>query len=139
MAYEFVRTWEPTGKDMALLGRGLNQHATENIEQDGFKPVAIFIRDGNNEVVGGVSGYLNWNWLQVSLLWVDSNLRGAGYGKQLMEKLEETGRDKGCENAQVDTFSFQARAFYESLGYEVFATLDDYPPGHSRHYLKKAL
>ncbi len=56
-----------------------------------------------------------------------------------MEKLETTGREKGCVWAHVDTFSFQARGFYESLGYKVFATLDDYPPGHSRHYLKKRL
>lgn len=139
MSHEFAITWEPTEAETALLGRGLNQHALENLEQDGFKPVAVFVRDEDHEIVGGVSGYVNWNWLQVSLLWVDASLRGTGYGKQLMDRLEVAGRENGCENAHVDTFSFQARTFYESLGYEVFATLDDYPPGHSRHYLKKAL
>jgi hypothetical protein len=39
----------------------------------------------------------------------------------------------------LDTFSFQARGFYEKLGYCVFGTLDDYPPGHSRFYLTKRL
>jgi hypothetical protein len=38
----------------------------------------------------------------------------------------------------LDTYSFQARGFYERLGYAVFGTLDDYPPGQSRIFLHKA-
>jgi hypothetical protein len=37
----------------------------------------------------------------------------------------------------LDTFSFQARPFYEKLGYEVFGQLEDYPRGHSRYFLQK--
>lgn len=139
MTYEFSITREPTEAETSLLGQGLNRHAIENLRQDGFNPIAVFVRDEDGEIVGGVSGFLNWNWLQVSLLWVDSSLRGKGIGKQLMAKIETLGRENGCDNAHVDTFSFQAPSFYKSIGYEVFVTLDDYPPGHSRHYLKKAL
>jgi hypothetical protein len=39
----------------------------------------------------------------------------------------------------LDTFSFQAREFHERLGYTVFGTITDCPPGHSRFFLKKAL
>ena len=108
------------------------------VDKDGFDPVAVFIRE-DGTILGGVSGVFNWNWLQISLLWVDDSLRGRGYGRQLMETIESLARERGCERAHVDTFSFQAREFYESLDYEVFATLEDYPPGHSRHYLRKAL
>ena len=100
--------------------------------------VAVFIRE-SGDILGGISGLINWNWLQISLLWVDDTLRGGGYGRQLIENLESLARERGCERAHVDTFSFQAREFYESLGYRVFATLEDYPPGHSRYYLKKTL
>ena len=139
MSYEISITREPTEAETSQLGQGLNRHAIENLQQDGFDPIAVFIRDEDGGIVGGVSGYLNWNWLQVSLLWVDSSLRGTGYGKQLMKRIEALGREHGCINAHVDTFSFQARAFYESIGYSVFATLEDYPQDHSRHYMKKAL
>ena len=54
-----------------------------------------------------------------------------------MEMLENAGQERGCRYAY--TFSFQARPFYESLGYEVFCTLEDYPPGHRRFFMKKAL
>ncbi len=33
-------------------------------------------------------------------------------------------------------FIIQARGFYEPLGYTVFGTFEDYPPGHSRFFLK---
>ena len=56
-----------------------------------------------------------------------------------MSMIEDLGREKGCTRAHLSTFSFQAKAFYESLGYEVFATLDDYPPGHARSFMRKVL
>jgi hypothetical protein len=46
---------------------------------------------------------------------------------------------RGCHNAWLDTFEFQARGFYESLGYECFGELPDYPKGHARYFMKKAL
>jgi hypothetical protein len=44
-----------------------------------------------------------------------------------------------CKYAYLDTFSFEARPFYEKHGYELFATLDNYPEGYSKHFLKKKL
>jgi hypothetical protein len=46
---------------------------------------------------------------------------------------------RGCRGAYLDTFSYQARPFYEKLGYAVFGTLDDYPPGHQRFFMRKRL
>lgn len=138
MALDFEVAFEPDHQETRQLAAGLSEHAQSFVDKDGFDSVAVFIRD-DGRIFGGVSGLLNWNWLQVSLLWVDNSLRGGGYGRQLMETIESLAREHGCQRAHVDTFSFQAREFYESLGYDVFATLDDYPPGHSRYYLKKAL
>ncbi len=46
---------------------------------------------------------------------------------------------RGCTYAHLNTFSYQARPFYEKRGYEVFAELDDYPKGHQRVFMKKCL
>jgi hypothetical protein len=40
---------------------------------------------------------------------------------------------------QLSTFGFQARPFYEKMGYEVFATLEDCPVGHCEYFLRKQL
>ena len=49
-----------------------------------------------------------------------------------MQAMEAEAIRRGCRGAYLDTFSYQARPFYERLGYEVFGTLDDYPAGHQR-------
>jgi hypothetical protein len=43
------------------------------------------------------------------------------------------------QDAHLDTYSFEARPFYEKHGYSLFATLDDYPIGFSKYFLKKIL
>ncbi|HAK36566.1 MAG TPA: biphenyl 2,3-dioxygenase, partial [Pantoea sp.] len=62
-----------------------------------------------------------------------------GVGTQLIRAAEEEARRRGCRYAQVDTASFQARPFYEKLGYSLRFSLDNYPRHHQRHYLSKAL
>jgi GNAT superfamily N-acetyltransferase len=57
-------------------------------------------------------------------LWVAEAARGAGHGRRLMEDAEAYARSRGAVGATVETHSFQARPFYERLGYQVFGTLD---------------
>jgi GNAT superfamily N-acetyltransferase len=129
----------PVAADLAGLQDGLGRHALPITGVPGFVPLAIFLRDARGTVVGGVAARINWNWLDISLLWVDDRLRTTGWGGRLMEALEAEAVARGCTDAHVDTFSYQARPFYERLGYRAFAVLDDYPPGHQRIYLRKRL
>jgi hypothetical protein len=57
----------------------------------------------------------------------------------LLVTAEDEARRRGAKHADMDTFSFQAPAFYEAHGYEVFGVLRDYPPGHQRLYMQKRL
>ena len=129
----------PARELVDALSAGLTEHARPYVEGPGFQPVGVALRDDTGALVGGASGQINWNWLHIGLVWLASGLRGGGHGRRVMEAIERIGRDRGCRWAHLDTFSYQARPFYERLGYEVFATLDDYPPGHRRFFLKKAL
>jgi len=52
---------------------------------------------------------------------------------------EDEARHRGAKNAYLDTFSFQAPDFYKKHGYRVFGELQDFPPGHQRHFLTKRL
>ena len=65
--------------------------------------------------------------------------QGQGTGRRILIAAEEEALRRGCRYAWLDTFSFQARGFYEKLGYSVFGTLEDYPAGHSRYFLRKTL
>jgi hypothetical protein len=53
---------------------------------------------------------------------------------------EQHARDqRGCIGARLDTWGFQAKPFYEALGYTVFGVLEDYPPGETEYLLAKRL
>jgi ribosomal protein S18 acetylase RimI-like enzyme len=101
--------------------------------------LTLALRDDEGRIVGGLMGETHWEWLHVSVLSVAEGLRGRGWGRSLMLESERIARDRGCHHAWLDTFSFQARPFYESLGYRVFGTLPDYPRGQARFFLAKAL
>ena len=103
-----------------------------------FRPLAILLtHPETDEVLGGLWGDTGFTQLHVDLLFVPETLRGQGLGRKLMLQAEEEARRRGCLGAWLDTFSFQARGFYEQLGYTAFGTLGDFPPGHSRIFLKR--
>jgi len=104
-----------------------------------YYPVNIFLRGGKNEILGGLLGYVWSDWLFVAILWVDEQLRGQGHATEMMDAAETYARERGCHSAHLDTHSWQARPFYEKRGYEVFSTLDDFPKGHKKFFLKKKL
>jgi GNAT superfamily N-acetyltransferase len=105
-----------------------------------YRTLAVLLRDpATRESVGGLWGGTAWRWLYIELLFVPETLRGAGLGTQLIELAEAEALRRGCHHAWVDTYSFQARGFYERLRYAVFGTLEDYPPGHRRYFLQKRL
>ena len=104
-----------------------------------YGPLAIFLRDERDAILGGACGHVWGGWLDLSLLWVAEPLRGRGYGGKLPEAAEDEARSQGCRGVFLSTFSFQARPFSERFGYEVIADVPDYPAGHTYHVLKKSL
>lgn len=44
---------------------------------------------------------------------------------------------RGCIGAHLDTYDYQAPDFYRKLGYEVFGSIEDHPPGHTRFWMRK--
>ncbi len=103
------------------------------------RPLVIALRGSSNTIIGGLWGNTGFQWLFTQLLVVPENLRGRGVGRQLMRMAEAEAEGRGCHGAWLDTFEFQARGFYERLGYECFAQLPDYPSGFSRYFMKKTL
>jgi GNAT superfamily N-acetyltransferase len=103
-----------------------------------FEEFAVPLKTATGEVKGGIYAMAWAGMLFIKWFWIDESLRRAGHGRKLMEAAEEEGRRRGCTAVWLDTFEFQARPFYEKLGYELFGTLD-FPAGFKRYFLKKAL
>lgn len=138
---EYVITLERPApeEDVGTVVRGLVDFNDAHAEPEGWARLTLFLRDASGTPHGGLLGSTQWQWLHVSHLWVDAALRGRGYGRELLLRAEEEATARGCLHAHLDTFSFQARGFYERLGYDVFGMLEDYPPEHTRYFLQKRL
>jgi ribosomal protein S18 acetylase RimI-like enzyme len=102
-------------------------------------PFALELEDDGGNIVGGVTGHSRWGWLYLATVAVSAELRGQGWGRQLIEAAEAVAVQRGCQYVWLDTYSFQARPFYEKLGYRVFGQLPDHPPGHTRFFMFKTL
>jgi ribosomal protein S18 acetylase RimI-like enzyme len=90
-------------------------------------------------LVGGMFGHSGMGWLYVDYLWLHPAQRGARLGARLLAQAEQEARQRGCGGVFLYTYSFQAPDFYQKQGYALMGTLEDCPPGHQRHYLKKLL
>ncbi|MGC2619782.1 MAG: GNAT family N-acetyltransferase, partial [Acidobacteriaceae bacterium] len=93
----------------------------------------------SGEVIGGLWGSTSYGYLHIDMLIVPESLRGTGLGSRMMQQAEDEALRRGCHGSYLETFDFQARGFYERLGYKVFGQLEDTPPGHTRYFLKKSL
>lgn len=123
------------------------RHVLDSIRQFNLKvsgherprPVAVFLRDEQGQIIGGVQGDLWGSSMHIAALWVTKSERGKGHGSALMTALEKHAAARGHLLVYVETTSFQALPFYEGLGYRIFGTL----PGIAEHctlfFLRKDL
>nr|WP_318381696.1 GNAT family N-acetyltransferase [uncultured Enterobacter sp.] len=137
---DFIVKEAITEHDKAELFVGLRRYNQPYIDMARWGDIGIYHRDDSGKMLGGLIAQRREDWLTIQYLWVSEDVRSKGIGGKLMRAAERFAAGKGCQNALVDTFSFQALPFYEKLGYARQMTLPDFPSaGHSRHYLTKAL
>jgi GNAT superfamily N-acetyltransferase len=129
-------------KDAEMVVRqGISTHAYAAIglPEREWAPHNFFLRDGEGEILGGALGNIWGDWMYLAYLWVDRSMRGNGHATRMMQAAEEHAIAKGCGNAFLGTFSFQARPLYEKLGYQVVGEEKDYPKGHSHYLMTKRI
>jgi GNAT superfamily N-acetyltransferase len=102
-----------------------------------YYPVQYYLRDADDAVVGGLLGYTWGDWMHINHLWIAEPARGKGFSRELMAAAEAYAQKRGCIGAYLETYSFQARPLYETLGYKVVGQIDNMPPGHTHYFMKK--
>ena len=98
----------------------------------------LVLRAQGGRLIGGAHAILNMGLVEVRGLWVDPARRGEGLGRSLLAALEREAAARGVTRVALDTYDWQARGFYEKLGYRAFGTLR-YPAGPRRFYMEKDL
>ena len=130
-------------KDSEYIRKKVIEHNLSKLPDNVKHPVkniSFILRDDGGAILGGITGTVFWHHLHIDFLWVDESLRGKGYGKELLVKIEDVARENKCNLIQLDTFSFQAPDFYQKYGYEVVGVIKEHPIKESQQfYLKKEL
>ena len=137
---QFTEKLDPGEADIEAVRAPLMAHLDQIGRDVGYRPYSILLSDEpGGPVTGGLYGYVLFEWLFIQFVSVPETLRGQGVGSQLMGQAEAWARAEGLGGLWLDTFAFQARPFYEKLGYSVFGEITDHPRGSSRYFLKKQL
>ena len=127
----------PSKATLDVIDKGLDDFngAFSPKRQEEF---AVALKDASGLVAGGIYATVWGGMLFIKWLWIHEAHRRGGHGHSLMAAAEQEGRDRGCTAVWLDTFEFQARPFYEKLGYSIWGELV-YPAGFKRFYLQKEL
>ena len=127
----------PSAADEQVVRDGLREFNVPFIGQPNEQSLAVFARDGAGRVVGGLLGTTKYRWCFVAKLWLAAEARGLGHGRRLLAAAEAEAWSRGCLGVYLDTFEYQALPFYEKQGYDLFGTLEGYPPGYRQFYVRK--
>lgn len=131
-------TDEPGEAERQALFEGLRAENDRRLGPAGFRRLAVFAR-AEEGLCGGLIGETARGFLCVEMLWVAPHARGVGLGSTLLRRAETEAARRGCRHAWLDTYSFQARPFYERHGYRAFGELAGYAHGASRFFMTKRL
>ena len=123
-------------QEIGELIRSYNRSKREEAESE---PLNIYVEDDSDELMAGLVAETFGNWLEIEYLFVKEDLRGQGIGSQLLQRAESEAKKRNCRFAFVNTYQFQAPAFYQRHGYKEVFSLKDYPYTGQRHYYQKDL
>ena len=136
MQLRLENTESRKAQEIGGLIRSYNRSKREAAESE---PLNIYVEDDSGELMAGLVGETFGNWLEIEYLFVKEDLRGQGIGSQLLQQAESEAKKRNCRFAFVNTYQFQAPAFYQKHGYKEVFTLKDYPYTGQRHYYQKDL
>ncbi len=99
----------------------------------------LYVAYDEDIFVGGIQLELYEDSLYVDLLAVNKDYRGKDIGTKLMNYAEQVAENKKMVSIDLGTTAFQARPFYEKLGYKVVFTRQNFPKGFECYTLIKQL
>jgi ribosomal protein S18 acetylase RimI-like enzyme len=117
----------------------IGSHDEEATGEQTHRPFSVFLYDGDGSTVGGAAGSTSWGLCEVTALAVQKRFRGQGWGRKLMQAVEQTARERHCANIHLHTMNFQAIGFYRKVGFVVQAELSDESGKYTRYFLAKTV
>ena len=94
----------------------------------------------NDKLIAGLDACMTaFKILYVSTVFVEEEYRRKGYGRKLMQEMENRAKRMGANIIRLDTFNWQGKDFYEAIGYEMVGSYENKLEGYSEHFFLKRL
>lgn len=103
-------------EDILSKGHAQDEKATQILYN--FKKFSLIIKNKEGEVIGILQAYTVFAEIYIDDVWVKKEYRGHGYGRRLLQEVEDRFRGQGYNNINLVTSHFQAPGFYEKCGFE---------------------
>lgn len=99
-----------------------------------------FVAKEENKVVGIITGHTFYEEVHIADLVILEEYRKKHIGTKLIQTVEENFKNKGFENINLATYSFQAPEFYKKCGFEIeFIRENKEEPKLNKYFLIKRL
>lgn len=124
--------------DLARVDAGLDAHNRTFAPLADVRPLSTFAHAGDR-LVGGAVGRTWGACAELQQLWVEPAQRREGIGARLLEAFEAEAARRGCTLVYLETFDFQAPAFYRARGYQVDVETHGFTGGAVKYAMRKRL
>lgn len=141
MNFSLTRHDKPTDDAaLTLVDHGIGDYndAAEPRLGD-VRHLSCFARNPSGDAVAGAVGRTWGANAELLQIWLPEPMRSHGLGRTLLLDFEDAARERGCELVYLETWTFQARGFYEKCGYRVVLEINGYAPGLSKFTMTKHL
>lgn len=90
-----------------------------------YKRFSMVLHNQEGIACGVINAYTAFAEIYIDDIWVDSAHRGKGYGRRLVQALEEHFKGHGFNNINLCTSAFQAPEFYKKCGFKAEFTREN--------------
>jgi ribosomal protein S18 acetylase RimI-like enzyme len=120
-----------------VVDAGLDAFNREAAPLHEVQLLSCFARLPSGAVVGGAVGRTWGEACELQQLWVRADHRVHGLGAELLRRFEALATRRGCRVFYLETFNFQAPAFYRKCGYRVAAEIRAFPHGIAKFVMMR--
>lgn len=84
-----------------------------------FQRFSLILKTESEEIVGVLNAFTAFAEIYLDDLWINKAHRKRGYGRKLVQALEDHFKGQGFNNINLVTSAFQAPEFYKKCGFTV--------------------
>ena len=117
----------------------LNHFGKPATPAEDFDTFSLAVWD-DGTLIGGIVASQSYENYHIKGLAVDPVYQGQDIGSELIRRLESHAKNHQASSITLSTKSYQALGFYQKLGYQEYARLEDVPiTGVTKYHLVKYL